>query len=240
MRWGRILFKAILFDLDGTLLPVDTDLFLQEYLQLLSKYTASYMEPEPFVTKLMEATFHMITDTNPLKTNEQVFMEKFFALTGLDPDVMMPVFDSFYAKEFCQLEKICGDNPIAPKLVEQAMKLGKVVIATNPVFPLMAIKERLRWIGIADAAFDLITSYETMHFCKPHLEYYWEIIDRIGVEPQDCLMVGNDVDEDLIVRKIGMKTFLVEPYLINRTGRDFETDFRGTLEDCLHLLAELN
>lgn len=234
------MFKAILFDLDGTLLPVDTDLFLQEYLQLLSKYTASYMEPEPFVAKLMEATFHMIADTNPHKTNEQVFIEKFFTLTGLDPEVMMPVFESFYAKKFCQLEKVCEKNPWAPKLVEQAMKLGKVVIATNPVFPLTAIKERLRWIGIADTPFDLITSYETMHFCKPHLEYYREILDRIGVKPQACLMVGNDVDEDLVARKLGMKTFLVEPYLINRTGRDFETDFRGTLEDCLNLLVELN
>lgn len=234
------MFKAILFDLDGTLLPVDTDLFLQEYLKLLSKYTAPYMEPEPFVAKLMEATFHMIADTNPHKTNEQVFMEKFFTLTGLKPDVMMPVFDSFYATEFCRLEKVCAVNPMAPKLVEQALKKAKVVIATNPVFPLVAVKERLRWIGIAGVPFDLITSYEIMHYCKPHLEYYWEIIDRIGVEPQECLMVGNDVDEDLVARQIGMKTFLVEQYLINRTGRDFETDFRGTLEDCLNLLAGLN
>lgn len=234
------MFKAVLFDLDGTLLPIDTDQFLQEYLQLLSRFTAPYMEPEAFVAHLMAATFEMINDKDPEKTNEQVFMEKFFALTGLVPEVMMPVFDRFYATEFCRLKKICPANPVVPELIEAARKLGKVVIATNPVFPLPAIQERLRWIGIADVPFDLITSYEIMHFCKPHLEYYQEIVELIGVNPADCLMVGNDVDEDLIARELGMKTFLVENYLINRTGRDFTTDYRGTLEDCLALLVQLN
>ncbi|HHW06514.1 MAG TPA: HAD family hydrolase [Clostridia bacterium] len=233
------MFKAILFDLDGTLLPVDTDEFLQEYLKLLSMFTAPYMEPDTFVRHLLEATFCMIGDKDPGKTNEQVFMEKFFALTGLLPEVMKPVFDRFYVTEFCRLREICPANPLVPKIVEAAKRQGKVVIATNPVFPLQAIRERLRWIGIADVAFDLITSYEIMHFCKPHIEYYREIVELIGVDPADCLMVGNDVDEDLIARELGMKSFLVEDYLINRTGRDFITDYRGTLADCLAFLVHL-
>ena len=232
------MFKAVLFDLDGTLLPIDTDQFLQEYLKLLSGFTAPYMEPQAFVACLLEATFCMIGDRDPGRTNEQVFMEKFFALTGLAPEVMMPVFDRFYATEFCRLQAICSANPVVPELVAAAQGLGKVVIATNPVFPRQAIQERLRWVGLAGVSFDLITSYEIMHFCKPHIEYYEEIVDLIGVAPEDCLMVGNDVDEDLVAREIGMKTFLVEPYLINRTGRDFVTDYRGSLEDCLALLVD--
>lgn len=231
------MFKAVLFDLDGTLLPMDTDLFLEQYLKLLSQATAPYIKPELFVPKLLEATYKMVANKDPGKTNEQVFIEEFFAATDLEPEIMMPVFKKFYQRDFCRLAEVCTPEPIVPLLVREALAKYITVIATNPVFPHIAIKERLRWVGIADLPFALITSYENMHYCKPHLEYYLEILEAINVKPEECLMVGNDVGEDLVAREIGMKTFLIDSHLINRCNRDYETDYQGSLRDCLDLIT---
>lgn len=233
------MFKAVLFDLDGTLLPVDTDTFLQVYLRLLSQATAPYIKPEVFVPKLLEATYKMVADKDPGKTNEQVFLEEFFAGIDLEPEVLMPVFERFYQTDYCSLADFCTPEPLVPLLVKEALARCKTVIATNPVFPYIAVEERLRWVGIAGLPYALITSYENMHYCKPHLEYYLEILEAIKVEPQECLMVGNDVDEDLVVREIGMKTFLIDSHLINRTNRHYETDYQGSLRDCFDFITGL-
>lgn len=225
------MIKAVLFDLDGTLLPMDTDVFLQEYLKLLSQATASFIEPEIFVSELMAATYKMIANREPDMTNEAVFIREFFSATGLDPAIMMPVFEKFYKTDFCRLAEFFSPDPLVPALVEATMNKYKVVIATNPVFPEIAIRERLRWVGIDEFPFTLVTSYENMHYCKPQVEYYLEITEKIKIKPEECLMVGNDVDEDLVAGKIGMKTFLVDTYLINRSNRDYAADYQGSLKD---------
>ena len=89
-----------------------------------------------------------------------------------------------------------------------------MVVATNPVFPLQAIRERLRWGGFGDTEFTLITSYENMHFCKPRRQYYKEILRMLGRKPAECWMIGNDVGEDLVAGELGISTFLVQDYLI--------------------------
>ncbi len=234
------MFKSVLFDLDGTLLKMDTDIFLEEYLRLLSQEVASYQEPVEFVKHLMDATGAMIHNLDPEKTNQEVFVEEFFARSGLEGEVMMPVFDSFYRGAFSQLQRVCEYDPVVPQVIEQTLARGcQAVIATNPVFPEIAITERMRWAGISQYPFDLITSYENMHYCKPQVEYYQEVVEMIGIQPEECLMVGNDVEEDLVAREIGMKTFLVNTYLINRKEMPIETDYRGSLADYLELISSI-
>ena len=99
------MFKAVLFDLDGTLLKMDTDVFLEEYLRLLAQEIASYQEPAVFVQHLLDAIRAMINNLDSAKTNQEVFMEEFFARSGLEAEVMMPVFDSFYRGSFRQLQR---------------------------------------------------------------------------------------------------------------------------------------
>jgi len=113
------------------------------------------------------------------------------------------------------------------------------VLATNPLFPLIAIKERMRWAGVSEFDFALITSYEEMHACKPNLEYYREICAKIKVPARNCLMVGNDVEEDLIAQKIGMQTFLVEDYLLNRHDLPINADYRGSLKELYQFVVQL-
>jgi len=118
------------------------------------------------------------------------------------------------------------------------LELGlEVVVATNPIFPIHAVRQRIDWAGLGDINFKHVTSYEHCHFCKPNPDYYREIVDRIGRQPQECLMVGNDVEEDLAAAKIGMKTYLVTDCLLNSKKLDFTTDYQGTLQELADSIA---
>ena len=124
-------------------------------------------------------------------------------------------------------------------MMQQVFERGlKVVVATNAVFPMIALQQRLDLAGVGHFDYELITSYEVMHFCKPHPEYYQEIAATIGVKPEECLMVGNDIGEDLPAGTIGMKTFLVENMLIDK-GQDLTPDWRGCLPDLYEFIGRL-
>lgn len=76
----------------------------------------------------------------------------------------------------------------------------------------------------------LITTYENMHSCKPSPRYYLEIAEKIGRKPNECIMVGNDADADIVpAMKAGLRTF----YLARGDGDDktVAADYRGTLRD---------
>ncbi|HAG07931.1 MAG: Haloacid dehalogenase domain protein hydrolase [Clostridia bacterium 62_21] len=231
-------YRFLLFDLDGTLLPMDKNLFLNGYLDALSARLADYLPPNEFVRHLLGATRAMIDNTDPRRTNEEVFMEQFFTRTGLPPDAILPIFERFYRDEFPSLSRLTRPTPLARRVVSAALENGlTLAVATNAIFPRAAIEERLRWAGVADTPFRVITSYEIMHFCKPKPQYYEEIAALLGAEPEECLMVGNDVEEDMVAAETGMGTYLVEDDLIHRGLRPCCPDFRGRLKDLLLFLT---
>jgi FMN phosphatase YigB (HAD superfamily) len=228
------LIRAILFDLDGTLLPMDMEEFLKNYLELLSNKLNSYLEPMTFINELMAATSAMIMDKNYQKCNAEVFAEAFFTATGLDEGELMPVFEDFYLNEYCLIGQDLKPVPIVKEIIDIVKEKGyRLVLATNPLFPLIAVQERIKWAGINPDVFSLITSYENMHATKPNPQYYKEISQRIGMEPEYCLMVGNDVEEDLVAKTIGMQTFLVKDHILNRKNLPIITDYEGNLHDLL-------
>jgi FMN phosphatase YigB (HAD superfamily) len=227
---GTTLLEAVLFDLDGTLLPMDTDTFIAAYVQDVAAFVAATTEPTAFVEHLLAGTAAMLQPRTERMTNETAFMETFFADGRFDKDVMLPLFERYYEERFPALVKLTAPDPAARLAVEAAVAAGhRIAVATNPLFPAVAIEERLRWAGVADLPWDLVTTYEHMHSCKPHLSYYEEILERLGVRPERAMMVGNDVGEDLIAAELGMRTFLVEDQVINRDNRPIQCDFRGPL-----------
>lgn len=232
-------FKAILFDLDGTLLPMDTDQFFERYFRLLIPRFAQLLEPKVFYQKVVEATGAMINNLDPALTNEAVFDATFYPSVGLGPEVLKPMFMDFYRGEFRQLRSVAATTELSRAIVQKAVEKGmEIILATNPVFPLIAIEERMRWAGIHEFPWRLITSYERMHFCKPHLEYYQEILDLGNLEPSHCLMVGNDLEEDVVAGRLGMKTYLVTDFLIQR-GNSLRPDYSGSLADLFAFVESL-
>ena len=112
----------------------------------------------------------------------------------------------------------------------------RVVLATNPLFPSIATESRIRWAGLEPSEFDLYTTYENTSYCKPNLDYYRDILKRINCRPEECLMVGNDVGEDMVVEALGMQAFLLTDCLINTQKKDITAYPHGSFEQLLSML----
>ncbi|NLU42805.1 MAG: HAD family hydrolase [Firmicutes bacterium] len=230
---------TFLFDLDGTLLPLDQDSFVREYFKLLVPELIQFLPADRVVETVMESTRFMIADSSAARTNRQAFMEDFCKKVPGDPDELTELFDSFYRGKFSQLATLVSPADEIGRTVQTLKTKGyELVCATNPIFPLSAIETRLGWIGLDPSDFLLITSYEDMHFCKPDLNYYRETLQRIDRRPDECIMVGNDVEEDIVACRLGIETFLVTPYAIDR-GSGLVPDHRGTYADLLRFVEAL-
>lgn len=228
------MIKTVFFDLDGTLLPLDMEAFMNAYFQEVGRAFNSTMEPKVLINMIMKATEYMVGNLEPYKTNREVFEEELERLMGKDISTLMEKFLHFYATDFRNIRQIVSPEPICKKVVGTLVNKGyDVILATNPLFPRIAIEERVRWAGIETKVFKTITVFEEMHFCKPNLEYYKEIMEIINTEPECCLMVGNDVEEDMVAGQLGMKTFLLDKYLIKRNDNLPEIDYRGGYEELL-------
>lgn len=229
-------YKGVFFDLDGTLLPIDLDEFLNRYFRALTIKVAPYVEPKAFMKALLESTEKMLYNDGE-KTNEQVFMENFFTQLDNDPRQLRPVFDDFYRKEFRLLGAGIQARPEAGKAVILAQSAGaRVVLATNPVFPRAAVDVRLEWAGLAEFPFCHITSYENSNFCKPDPRYFAQILEKTGLRGEDCLMVGNDRKEDLASSELGFDTFLLDECLIDSPS-PFKPTWQGNWSQLLEVLG---
>ena len=233
------MIDTVLFDLDGTLLPMDQDVFIQKYLELLAAFMMPYgYEPKKLVKTIWAGTGAMIANTGE-KTNEQVFWDLFRAEYGPRADTDQPLFEEFYATEFARARTHCGFNSEAAEVIALLKEKGiRAVLATNPLFPRIATMQRIRWAGLDPADFELVTTYENSRFCKPNPDYYREILRRIGKRPEQCLMVGNDAREDTVPEALGMKVFLLTDCLLHGEGRDLTRWPRGGFGELKAFLAE--
>lgn len=191
---------TLLVDLDDTLLSNNMGIFLPAYLKALSGYLQEYAVPENLVSSLMTATDCMIKNTDPSLTLKNVFDSQFFKLINVQREQIQPTIDRFYITEFAKLKPLTQPAPGAIEFIEEAFRRGyKVLIATNPLFPLQAVVHRLTWAGLSPEKypFSLIPSYETFHFAKPNPAYFYELVDRIGFPDYPILMVGDDYKMDI-------------------------------------------
>jgi HAD superfamily hydrolase (TIGR01549 family) len=172
--------------------------------------------------------------------NKEAFWENFFKMIGEERTELISITDEFYLGQFKEVRNHVGTNPHARNIVEAARGNGrKVVLATNPVFPMAAQLERISWIGLAESDFDLITSYDNSKFSKPNPDYYRDICEKIGVAPENCLMIGNDERDDMkAATEAGMKCFLVTDCRI-MSDHFVWTGERGSFEQALHMLERL-
>ena len=224
--------KTILFDLGGTLLPMDQDQFTTSYFKLLAAKLAPYgYKANELVGNLWAGTAAMVKNDGS-RSNEKAFWAEFSRLYGEKALEDMPLFEEFYGVDFQRAKQFCGFNPQAGETVRQLKDQGhRVVLATNPIFPSIATNLRIRWVGLEPEDFELITTYENSTYCKPNPLYYQEVLDKIGCQAADCLMVGNDVTEDGAAGKTGMDVFLLTDCLINREEKDISAFPQGSFPE---------
>ena len=234
------MIKAILFDLDGTLLPMDQDVFVKDYLGRMARFLAPYgYDAQLLVKAIWAGTGSMVKNDGKIK-NEDVFWRVFNSVLGRDARQDENLFSEFYETVFQQSSASCGYHPEAAEIIREIKNWGyRLILATNPLFPAIATLSRIKWAGLNSEDFELITTYENSHFCKPNPDYYREILGKLNLNGDECLMVGNDVGEDMVAGQLGMQTFLLTDCLINKNGEDISLYPNGSFSELLHFIRGL-
>ncbi len=223
--------NTVIFDLDGTLLPMDPKKFLDIYLGELGKKLSDILPPEKTIQYIWESTGVMLKNDGK-QTNGEIFFRHFKSLVGEKYDDCLTRFDDFYKNEYGRAKAATAQNKTMIKSVYRLKEKGyKLVVATNPLFPKYATHQRLEWAGFTINDFDYISNFEENCSSKPNPAFYSEILQKIDKEAIDCLMVGNDVHEDLIACEVGIKTYLITDHMLNSENRSIKADHIGNYED---------
>lgn len=231
--------NTVLFDLDGTLLPINGEAFEAIYFKGLSSYFIDKYDPKEFIKIIWSATKSMVKDTSS-KTNEEAFMEALQLIVNDDITWMQERFNRFYLNEFDQIRQAVKPNEFVQKAVKLLKEKGyRLVIATNPMFPKIAIEKRIEWTGCDRTDFEYVTSFEKNHYCKPQLKFYEEVLSDLNLKAEECLMVGNDLNEDMIVSHLNMKTYLITNHVMQAEPLSESVTYSGQYEDFYKFVNEL-
>ena len=233
------MIKHVFFDLDGTLLPMDQDLFIKIYFKELTKvFVKKGYDAEKFFASLNRSIRLMISNSSEVM-NEDVFWQCITEDLGDDARDIEADIDEFYRGAFFLSKEACYCNPLIKKTVDELKAKGKHLrVATNPVFPAIASETRMQWGGVYPEDFEYITTYTNSKRCKPNVEYYQLLAEKFNCVPEECLMVGNDVSDDMPARDAGWKVFLVTDCLLNRRNADISVYPNGDWNDLLAYVEE--
>lgn len=232
--------KTILFDLDGTLLPMNLEKFMQLYIGALTEKFSPYVSPGLFRQKLLAGTKSMVMNSGRQKTNEMIFMEVFMNDLPLDQEKARFLFEEFYDKDFEVVrQSTWQDHNMIESVEVLKNKECTIAIATNPLFPRKAVHQRVEWAGLNPEDFKFITTFEYMHSAKPNTEYYEELLEYLEASPTETMMVGNDALEDLAAGSIGIETYLLTDHLLNESKQTIFPDHQGNTKQFLEFVKSL-
>ena len=231
--------KTILFDLDGTLLPMEGSDFEKVYLGSISEYAKDIIEPSLLIEALWKGTNAMVACQDNTRVNIDVFYETFESLIGsVKKNELDAVLDDYYSTQFDVVKVVTEQSESMKESVQYLKGKGyRLILATNPLFPKLATNRRIEWAGLSLEDFDYVTRMETSTSLKPNLAYFEEIVEKNNLDPKTCLMIGNDAQEDLVASQLGMKTWLITDNLIDR-GSDYNCDWQGTRNEFILKLKE--
>ena len=228
--------NTVLFDLDGTLLPMDIDQFTEAYCGALAKKLIPYgIDPKKMIAALWKGTGAMVQNDGSV-TNEERFWEVFEKELDIKKEDYIDILDDFYLNDFKMLEAMITKTKYAEECISILKEKGyRLVVATNPVFPRQATLHRIRFAGLSEEDFELYTTYEEAHYCKPNPKYFVELLKRIDAKPEDCIMIGNDVQEDGSAVGAGIPCYIITDCLLHREDSEIGLD-HGTFEEFVELI----
>lgn len=228
-------YRAICFDLDGTLLGMDIDDFMVSYFSRIAAWGARYgLDPRRFVDAIKSGTKAMALSDDD-NTNKDVFWEEFYRaydkdnLDGLDA---LAIADAFYKEDFAHIGDDFQPDPKVAEAIEVLRSKGyPLLLTTMPMFPLQAVKHRLGWAGVDPDSFERITTYENSKTTKPRQTYFAENLAAMGLSGRDVLIVGNNTMEDMAFLDLGADGYLVTDWLLDPIGYDLDSIKHGTFEE---------
>lgn len=208
MSKSRFRLQAILFDLDNTLILFDEERYFGAYMRKIAMAFADLMPPDQFASLILASTQSLLENRGK-RLNVDHFMKVFSGLMKAPADELWDRFEAFYAAEYDQFRSLVRPTPDVLNVFNEIKSLPiKRILATNPMWPEHIQEKRVIWSGLKPDDFHFIAHISNSTFCKPQIEYYEEICRLTRVDPEHCLMVGDDPVNDMIAGELGMKTYL--------------------------------
>ena len=235
------MYKNFLFDLDGTLLPMDMKYFIDLYVAAFCKsmVPVTKIESKPLMNAIWTSVAKMAKNDGDC-LNIDIFWQTMNSVCKRDMRVFSDNFDNFYRGEFSVCRAATKVQPLARIVVDYIRQRGgNIIVSTNPIFPKSATYRRILWAGLDVNDFDYITTNDNSSACKPNLNYYEEICSVCGIRPEESIMIGNDVNEDMPAERLGFDTFLITDCLINRDNKELSLYRHGTFEDFFDFLTDI-
>lgn len=233
------MLKYVLFDLDGTLLPLEQDEFIQTYFAALRKYVASRGVSEEKFFEPFKVGIYKMAKNDGSMTNEDAFWAVMESAIPSAKEKFTPILDDFYHNEFDKIVAVTKPSGMARELVDFCKGLGlKTVLATSPIFPRIATEKRMAWVGLRPSDFLAVTTYENSRYTKPTAGYYTALCSELGMNPSECIMVGNDARDDLGAQDAGISVFLLTNNFLNRKGVDVSHVPQGNENDLKKFILE--
>lgn len=230
---------TLLLDLDDSLLKTNQAAFVPAYFQALSTKLFPHLDPGLVARALVAGTDAMNRNEDFTRTLKSIFDEVFYPMLGLEMGSHDTKIDTFYDEVFPTLQPITSKNPDAQAFIDWAKAKGyRLVVATDPLLPRKATHHRVRWAGFEPQEFDLISVFEDFHFSKSFPAYYAEVLGRIGWQDGPVIMVGNDIQRDILPAKmLGLPTFFLDGEPGSSPGP--EAGLRGSMPDLRRYLESV-
>lgn len=232
---------TVLFDLDGTLIGMNQDEFIRLYFHAILGKLTELGYDKALMYEALEKAIRATKHNDGLVTNEMRFWQTFDEAAGGASKDLCDALVSFYSNEFIRvLEGSCYPYPRALEIVNTARAKGLcVILATNPLFPAIATHARIRLGGMSPDDFDYITAYENSSYCKPSPGYFRELLDKLGISPEECVMIGNDTKDDFAAHALGIPVFILTECLINQAGVDLNDYPHGDFDDLISYIKSI-
>lgn len=231
--------KTFFFDLDGTLLPLELELFIELYYGGIKKSGVFNTICEKEGKEIFQKGVFAMLANDGGALNSEVFFRTVEHFSGVDKDILIPEMNSFYENEFSKI-KHCSrtDERVISVIKELKQKGYRLILATNPIFPRAATDQRIKWAGLNRGDFEYVSYYDNSRYCKPNPKYFVEILDHLNLRADDCYIVGNDVKEDMCAVALGFQGFLVLDHVIGDIKKVRECE-QGDYSDLLDFARNL-
>ena len=231
--------NTILFDLDGTLLPMDLDEFIQKYFGfIVETMYQNGRDGKAILNAILKGVESIIKNDGTI-TNEERFWQTFSSITSISKEEIEPEFIKFYETVFDKINTGTQSQNMIQSVKLLKEKGYKLYLTTSPLFPSIATHKRMKWAGLDKEDFELITTYENSRYCKPNPAYYQEVMTKYNLQPEQCLMVGNDVKEDGAIQQLGVDLYLVDDYLLNKYNLEITSKYLSNSEKFLEFVKQL-
>ena len=180
------MIKAVLFDLDGTLIDTN-ELIISSFLHTLGSYYPNRYNREdvlPFLGPTLTETFAAI---NPEKVDEMIATYREFNIRN--HDLLVKEFDGVYET--------------VHTLKNSGVKIG---IVTTKV--LRVVEKGLK-LARLDPFFDVIVALDHVKNAKPDPEPIYKALALLESKPEETIMVGDNYHDILGGKNAGTKTAAV-------------------------------